>query len=57
MASYPNSLARFTAPQMSQSKGQPKAFSGKQNGMKNAAARRLGKSKRPGKMAMNKGSY
>jgi len=44
MASYPNSLARFTAPRMTTSKGQPKPYKGKQNGMQNAASRRLQKS-------------
>lgn len=58
MASYPQSLSRLTAPQMSQSKGQPKPMRGKQMGMQNAAARRLqNKSKRSGKMGLNKGSY
>lgn len=57
MASYPQSLARITAPQMSSSQGQPKAFKGKQKGMQNAAARRL-QAKKPGKkMGLNKGSY
>lgn len=57
MASYPQSLSRLTAPQMSQSKGQPKPMRGKM-GLQNAAARRLqNKSKRSGKMGLNKGSY
>lgn len=43
MASYPQSLARVTHPQMSNSKGQPRAVAGKQNGMINAASRRLQK--------------
>lgn len=46
MASYPQSLARVTAPQMNQSKGQPRPFRGKQNGMINAAARRLQNTKK-----------
>lgn len=56
MAAYPRSLARLTAPQMSQSKGQPKVVRGKQAGMQNAAARRL-QGKKPKKMGLNKGSY
>lgn len=59
MASYPHSIARITAPQMGSSKGQPRAFKGKQRqmGMQNAAARRL-QGKKPGKkMGLNKGSY
>jgi hypothetical protein len=47
MASYPQSLARLTAPQMNNSKGQPRVVRGKQNGMINAAARRLQKTKKP----------
>lgn len=56
MASYPQSVARITAPQMSNSKRQPKPMMNKHMGMQSAAARRLQKSM-PGKMKMNKGSY
>lgn len=47
MASYPQSLARLTNPQMMVSKGQPKPVKGKQMGLQNAAARRLQNTKKP----------
>ncbi len=49
MASYPNSLARVTAPRMQTSKGQPRPVIGQQRGMVNAASRRLQKTRMPKK--------
>lgn len=59
MASYPHSVARLSAPQMANSKAQPKARS-KQMGMQSAAARRLQNASKKSKLkgvSVNRGSY
>lgn len=59
MAGYPYSVARMASPQMVNSKAQPKARS-RQMGMQNAAARKLQKASKKGKLkavAANTGSY